>query len=104
VRSLQRIIYIFNSDGTGIRTNNTFGCPETKIEFRFLETLDEAHDVPWQWNDSNFDPDTFTWKFKENSIEFIFSEWEFTLPIEVNNDNIIQINDERIPLIFFKDE
>jgi len=81
-----------------------FGCTENIIPFKVVETLDEARNINWTWGQFVSEPDEFTWNFQEGSINIHFPDAEFALLIEVNEDNIIQINDERIPLLFFKEE
>ena len=106
VRSVQRIIYTFERNGTGIRTGYMLGCEEQVVPFKFVPTLDEARNVDWVWSsleELGLEAEKFTWEFSDDSIKLSFLDDEFSLGIEIDEAGSILIYDVRIPLFFTKD-
>ena len=106
VRSVNRLVYTFKSDGTGIRTGYMLGCDEQIFPFKFVPTLDEARNVDWVWNsfeELGAEAQDFTWEFSDDLITLSFAADEYTLSVEIDEAGSILIHDVRIPLFFAKD-
>ena len=105
VRSMQRIVYTFKDDGTGLLTFYLLGCEEQIAPFTFVPTLDEARNVRWKWSSYEqlgIEAQEFTWEFFDDLIKLSFSGDEFSLGIEIDEAGSILIHDVRIPLYFIK--